>query len=124
LMSLDPRRVKNTNSCASDVKSEGLLSSREDKESIVYKNTEGTFFCRLLKHQAEEAWYLYDVEVEEALRNHGIATACLQELLQKVPEKIYLQVGSYNKPAVHLYEKLGFRVSEELCYYTLREELV
>ena len=100
-----------------------------NEDGIFCENKEGTFFCRLLPYTAEASgercFYLYEVEVKERERNKGIATACLQELLERLTEQgavtVYLQVGSYNKPAVHLYEKLGFEISEELCYYAPAE---
>jgi len=102
----------------------------ENEESIICENAEGTFFCRLLPYTAQQAeeksFYLYEVEVDEKERNKGIATNCLKtlfgQLAEETPVTVYLQVGSYNKPAVHLYEKLGFEVTEELCYYVPEEE--
>ena len=93
------------------------------------ENTEGTFFCRLLNYEKTEiagtCFYLYEVEVDKSKRNQGIATACLRSLFHKLSEQsevtVYLQVGSYNEPAVHLYEKLGFEISEELRYYAMTE---
>lgn len=93
-------------------------------------NKEKTFFCRLLSYEGEadgtQGFYLYEVEVKKKNRNKGIATRCLtglfSKLSQEAPAVIYLQVGSYNESAVHLYKKLGFDVSEELGYYVLREE--
>ena len=106
------------------------LNLIKTEEGYTCENKEGTFFCRLLNHasaQPEEAcFYLYEVEVEKKERNKGIATACLAELFRMLCVKsavtVFLQVGSYNEPAVHLYKKLGFEISEALCYYTLAEE--
>lgn len=105
------------------------LSLWEDKEDFVCENKEKGFSCRLLPHEHLEEpgkrFYLYEVEVEETKRNHGIATECLKALFGRLSEQepvtIVLQVGSYNKPAVHLYEKLGFEVQEELCCYAAEE---
>ena len=93
------------------------------------ENAEKTFFCRLLnytvKNLGERSFYLYEVEVKEEERNQGIATACLKALFGQLskdgPVDIWLQVGSYNEPAVHLYQKLGFEISEEICYYAMEE---
>ena len=69
----------------------------------------------------EQSFYLYEVEVKKKSRNKGIATKCLTELFsllsQEMPLTVYLQVGSYNEPAIHLYKKLEFDISEELGYY-------
>ena len=99
---------------------EDFLLFHTEEETIVCKNREETFFCRLMRHKEE--YYLYEVRVEEAVRNRGIAYACLTELFRRIRGKICLQVGSYNEPAVHLYQKLGFRITEELCCYAAVEE--
>lgn len=106
------------------------LSLTKNEEGYLCENKAHTFCCRLLEYesgeQEESCFYLYEVEVSKKHRNKGIATACLKELFQSLwstsPGTIYLQVGSYNKPAVHLYEKLGFEVCEELCYYAMTEQ--
>ena len=105
-----------------------ILTKTED--GYVCENEQKSFFCRLLNYEAvrpgEQSFYLYEVEVDKKKRNRGIATDCLTELFQRLCSQsavtIYLQVGSYNEPAVHLYEKLGFEISQALCYYTLAEE--
>ena len=105
------------------------LSLTKTGEGYDCKNKEQTFFCRLLDYQGrqlgETAFYLYEVEVSKKERNKGIATACLTELFRRLSAEsattIYLQVGSYNEPAVHLYEKLGFEICEELRYYAMTE---
>ena len=105
------------------------LKLTENEDSISCENEDGSFFCRLIPYasqqEGERIFYLYEVEVDRKKRNRGIATACLTELFKRLAADaavtVYLQVGSYNEPAVHLYEKLGFRVSEELCYYTPEE---
>lgn len=99
------------------------------EEGYDCNNAEKTFFCRLLPYRenqpGERAYYLYEVEVSKKERNKGIATACLEELFCKLSAEsvvtLYLQVGSYNEPAVHLYEKLGFTVCEEQRYYIMTE---
>lgn len=108
---------------------ESVIKMVEEEEGLSCENREKTFFCRLLPYSArnpkESCFYLYEVEVDKKKRNKGIATACLTELFQTLTAEeavtIYLQVGSYNEPAVHLYEKLGFEISEELCYYAAKE---
>jgi len=105
------------------------LKLTETEDGLVCKNKEGSFFCKLLQYaeelSGEQTYYLYEVEVKKTKRNRGIATACLSELFACLakdgPVTVLLQVGSYNEPAVHLYQKLGFEVSEELCYYAVEE---
>lgn len=109
----------------------GVVTINLTKEENGYfcESKDGAFTCRLLSYETEQpegaCFYLYEVEVSKEKRNKGIATSCLTELFRKLskemPVTIYLQVGSYNEPAVHLYEKLGFEISEELCYYAAEE---
>ena len=107
-----------------------FLELTKIEDGYVCENREKNFFCRLLSYEAEAAgeqcFYLYEVEVKKKSRNKGIATKCLTGLFsllsQEAPLTVYLQVGSYNEPAVHLYKKLGFDVSEELGYYVPTEE--
>ena len=109
----------------------GLASLTMTKNGDGYscENEEKTFFCRLLRYETEQpeeaCYYLYEVEVSKTERNKGVATACLTELFRRLSLQsavtIYLQVGSYNEPAVHLYKKLGFEISEALRYYTMAE---
>ena len=103
-----------------------ILNIRKEEDTIVCENEEKSFFCRLLPYEEKDSFYLYEVEVVENLRNQGIATNCLKQLFSDLVQKngevtIYLQVGSYNEPALHLYQKLGFELSEEICYNTISE---
>lgn len=104
------------------------LTLTKENEGFFCENSEKSFFCRLLPYTAkagERSFYLYEVAVEKKKRNQGIATDCLNRLFrylaQQPPLTIYLQTGSYNEPAVHVYRKLGFEVSEEFCYYVPTE---
>ncbi len=109
-------------------KNEIELEIIEEEDSFICENKEKSFFCRLLPYQEESGFYLYEVEVLEHLRNQGIATKCLKQLCSDLVKRsgekkevtLYLQVGSYNKPALHLYQKLGFELSEEICYNTIK----
>ena len=102
------------------------IEIRAEEDSFICENKERSFFCRLLPYQAENSFYLYEVEVLEAVRNQGIATTCLKQLFSELVKKkkevtMYLQVGSYNEVAVHLYQKLGFELYEEICYNVIKE---
>lgn len=109
---------------------ESFLNRTNSRDGDAYENDEKNFFCRVLPYgtmgEEEKSYYLYEVRVEDKVQNKGIATACLTELFrllsEKEPATVYLQVGSYNEPAVHLYKKLGFTVSEEVCFYAPEEE--
>ena len=104
------------------------LEEKEDERSFVYENKENGFFCRLLPYKEKNSFYLYEVGVVEHLQNKGIATKGLLQLASDLVKKseegdviFSLQVGSYNEPALHLYEKLGFEVFEEICYNIVKE---
>jgi len=57
-------------------------------------------------------WYLFEVEVDEAERGHGIARAALTEVIcaldPSTVERLGLNVFDANTAAVALYESLGF----------------
>lgn len=111
------------------ISGQNTINLTEEENGFVCENKEKTFFCRLLPYRAEQegeaCFYLYEVEVVKKKRNRGIATVCLSELFRLLaaqgPATVYLQVGSYNGPAVHLYKKSGFEISEELRYYAPEE---
>lgn len=115
----------NSTDCGPD-----FLKLTKTEDGYACENKEKSFFCRLLSYEAERreemCFYLYEVEVKKKSRNKGIATKCLTQLFSQLSKEtlltVYLQVGSYNEPAVHLYKKLGFEISEELGYYVLPEE--
>ena len=63
---------------------------------------------------------LYEVEVKEDLRNKGFGTKYMLSLMNSFKDMtLFLQVGSKNVAAVKLYRKLGFEVTEEVCYYKM-----
>jgi len=118
----DPQR---TTDCGQPV-----FSGPEDEDGILYENADKTFSCKIIafapEKNGEAVVYLHGVEVKKKERNKGIATACLTGLFRQLagntPITVHLQVGSYNKPAWHLYHKMGFCISEEIGYYTMAKE--
>lgn len=90
-----------------------ILCTRDDMEEL--------FLCRLRPYK--DGYYLYGVFVREDMRGRGIATASMKELLARMDElpkasgTLYLQVGSYNEPAMRLYRRLGFETETEFGYY-------
>lgn len=69
--------------------------------------------------------YFYGFEIRRELRGRGLGNACLLALLKRLsllpasirPKRILLQVSGRNLPALSLYEKTGFRLTESLSYY-------
>jgi len=65
---------------------------------------------------------IMNVVTKKSKRNSGIATKLLEELIniatQKNIIKLTLEVNENNSPAIHLYEKLGFKkIAERKKYY-------
>lgn len=73
----------------------------------------------------KERAYFYGLEIREELRGNGLGSACLSIFLdalfkqpeEKRPEKLFLQVSGLNEPAMALYTKAGFHITESLSYY-------
>lgn len=69
----------------------------------------------------ESGVYLYEFQIEEPFRHKGYGYQFLQLLLsrfsgQNIPS-VCLQVSSSNLPAMALYKKTGFQITETLSYY-------
>lgn len=95
-----------------------LLRQQEDGETKLIQGIRDgvpVFSARLAPYR--DGSYLYEVEVPDRLRNQGIGTGALQQLLQQQAAPVYLQIGSYNERALHLYRKLGFQTETRLNYY-------
>lgn len=63
---------------------------------------------------------IYGVVVEQSKRAKGIATKALSLFLEEhvgSGVEIYLEVDSLNTAAMHLYEKLGFKIKADFAYY-------
>ncbi|WP_394526400.1 GNAT family N-acetyltransferase [Lacrimispora sp. JR3] len=84
-------------------------------------STVGSCFLDFLDHGT----YFYGFEIAEPLRNQGLGTACLSLFLDtyfahpnaKRFKKLFLQVSGLNEPALALYKKAGFQITETLSYY-------
>lgn len=111
MMYLPPEQVETTRNCG---RREELIRYEQTEEGYICRNEDRSFFAKVSPYR--DGWYVYEVEVRYDRRRTGIATACMGVLAERFLQ-MYLQVGSYNEPAVRLYEKLGFQVIEELCYY-------
>lgn len=68
---------------------------------------------------------LYCFEILPPLRGQGLGSLFLRALLSKAPDlgiaSLILQVSADNTPAMSLYKKTGFRVTETLSYWRLPE---
>lgn len=65
--------------------------------------------------------YLYSLEVSPALRGQGLGARFLECIISMLKEhgcgRVSLQVSGANEPALGLYRKTGFRITETLSYY-------
>lgn len=68
---------------------------------------------------------LYCFEILPSLRGQGLGSLFLRALLSKAPDlgiaSLILQVSADNAPAMSLYKKTGFRITETLSYWRLPE---
>ncbi len=64
---------------------------------------------------------LHHVEIASEYRGRGIGTKMIRLLCEKLEEagiaKVLLQVSAENAPALAMYQKTGFRITETLLYY-------
>ncbi|WP_455714931.1 ribosomal protein S18-alanine N-acetyltransferase [Anaerosporobacter sp.] len=78
---------------------------------VVHKQEEIVAYCGLYVIQDEGQ--ITNVAVKENYRNAHVATVMLRELIKRAKDKgacnFTLEVRASNNPAIHLYEKLGFK---------------
>ncbi len=63
---------------------------------------------------SEDAMELDDLYILPAYQNRGLATALIRSLVSTTALPVFLYVFRENRGAVRLYERLGFRVTEEV----------
>lgn len=68
--------------------------------------------------------YFYGFEIDDELRGHGLGTRSFFLLLRELsrmgsqmPETLLLQVSEDNIPAVSIYKKAGFQITETISYF-------
>jgi len=71
--------------------------------------------------------HIVSIAVLEGYRRRGIGTALMKAVLSALKERygckeVYLEVRVSNKPAIKLYEKLGFRIVKTIPMYYLDGE--
>jgi ribosomal-protein-alanine N-acetyltransferase len=74
---------------------------------------EGRLAGYLVCSRYADVWHLMNVAIEPRRRREGIATSLLRELLTTAgPSARYtLEVRTSNRPAIAMYERLGFRAA-------------
>ena len=75
----------------------------------------------LTTRTSENGVCLHHVEIREDLRGKGFGTILIRKLLKQLAEfgikRVILQVSGDNTPALSLYKKTGFAITQNLSYY-------
>lgn len=70
---------------------------------------------------SESSVCLHQVEIREDLRGNGFGTILICTLLEQLADfgikRVILQVSGENAPALSLYKKTGFAITQSLSYY-------
>jgi ribosomal-protein-alanine N-acetyltransferase len=72
----------------------------------------GRVVAYLVCSRYDTVWHLMNICIDPDQRRHGIATALLQRLLERIADpnaQLTLEVRRSNDPAIALYERFGFR---------------
>lgn len=94
------------------------MATREEMASTAPAEDSPIGTCRLICY-GPACFYLYHVEIRPDMRGKGWGKALLDALLGQLAagSRIILQVSSLNAPALALYKKTGFGITETLSYY-------
>lgn len=75
--------------------------------------------CRLILNQ--DRAYFYEFQISREFRSRGLGKTMLQLILNALKSRgvrtVTLQVSCENLPAMSLYQKTGFQITETLSYY-------
>lgn len=101
----------------SDTKPECSDTIIDGTRTWQYKNPNGSVNISVFSSY----YYLYGFEIQEPLRGHGYGTQLLNQVLHDLSERnplpLRLQVSGDNIPAISLYKKTGFQITETLYGY-------
>ena len=95
-----------------------------DRLTLSFQKSEGTALaphvsCLLSSHG--NSVYLYQLLTEKEFRRQGLASDFLQSLFPRLKalgfSSVRLQVSGENLPAMALYKKTGFHITETLSFY-------
>jgi len=93
---------------------------RTDGHQFRSIHNEGREVGRLWFGPAPESpgdWYLFEIDIDEEERGHGIGRAALQEVISELDratvDRLGLNVFENNSAALALYESLGFKASTD-----------
>ena len=93
---------------------DSLKKSKNKKRLVVYVNDEKIGIIRLDEIDHNNKSIRVGLDVHKDFRNKGYGTLAYKKLLdycfsELKFHRVYLMVAEYNKIALHLYEKLGFK---------------
>lgn len=92
-------------------------TSMDGTETLFYQNPHGSVRISVFSSY----YYLYGLEIQEEKRGKGYGKAFLSQVLcdlaKKQPLPLRLQVSGENLPALSLYKKTGFQITETLFGY-------
>ena len=66
--------------------------------------------------------YLACFEIYEPFQNKGYGQDALKQLIEKYDVQ-YLSVKKENERAIHVYEKLGFKIGDYGTFYAMKREV-
>jgi len=98
---------------------------KETYQGAQYQITEweGKPVGRLYVHRRKNEIRIMDIALLPEFRNHGIGSTLLEQILEEGRNRnlpVTIHVERFN-PALHLYERLGFRQIEDKGVYLLME---
>ena len=85
----------------------------EDKSVDGYLAINNGFYVGMLIHRKDpqKGRCVVSLYIDKDFRKNGVASALVKSVIDNCEEdKITVLVGDFNKPAIALYEKLGFKV--------------
>lgn len=101
-----------------DAFAEVLCKGKNRNTYILYKGEEAVGHVAL-SLENEDLW-IYHVGIKPSLRGLGYGTALMVKAIEKAsPSLPILEVDTGNKIALHLYEKLGFKIIDGMDYYAM-----
>lgn len=117
MMELDLKSWKPDSSKASDYAFTMTNETVDDTLTRLYSGTHGSVKISVFSSH----YYLYGLEIFEEYRGQGYGNALLLQVISDLesynPLPLKLQVSGDNIPAVSLYKKTGFQITETLSGY-------
>ncbi len=97
--------------------------------AIVEDKVIGYIMCRLEVSYSlfkKIKWaHIVSIAVDERYRRKGVGTALIKGVIKNLADKVdgfYLEVRVSNKPAINLYEKMGFEITKRISKYYMDGE--